>query len=101
MQFFQPEAMQYDQPRNFDLLQKKLDDFLHFLQAECQSMCSYLIEAGSNDEAQWISDTFLDKGSYTACVGRGGGVQEKDKAAKLESIMLRMHNRFTQLYTSN
>ena len=67
-------------------------------------MCSYLIEVGSNDEAQWISDTFLDKGSYTACVcvGKGGGgVPEKDKAAKLESIMLGMHNRFTQLYASN
>ena len=34
-------------------------------------------------------------------LGKGGGVPEKDKAAKLESIMLRMHNRFTQLYTSN
>ena len=56
-----------------------MDDFLHFLQAECQSMCSYLIEVGSNDEAQWISDTFLDKGSYTACVcvGKGGGVYKK------------------------
>ena len=78
--------------------------FFMFLQAECQSMCSYLTEVGSTDEAQWISDTFLDKGSYTACVwvGKGGGgVPEKDKAAKLESIMLRMHNRFTQLYTSN